>query len=137
MISKNINGFDVINDKMFPFLNFIPKFCDSIILKKEMKYKCLIFRPKRTLNKLFLGENELPENYHDLIVHGPLQATYLLRAAEKLTGKTVKYFMHKVMAPVFANSEYIIGAKQNDDGSVSCWGATESAGVTMQAESKF
>ena len=45
--------------------------------------------------------------------------------------------MHKVMAPVFANSEYIIGAKQNDDGSVSCWGATESAGVTMQAEAKF
>ena len=77
------------------------------------------------------------ENYHDLIVHGPLQATYLLRAAEKLTGKTVKSFMHKVMAPVFANSEYIIGAKQNDDGSVSCWGATESAGVTMQAEAKF
>ena len=41
------------------------------------------------------------------------------------------------MAPVFANSEYIVGAKQNDDGSVSCWGATESAGVTMKAEAKF
>ena len=48
------------------------------------------------------------ENYPGLIVHGPLQATYLLRAAEKLMGKPVKSFTHKVMAPVFANSEYIV-----------------------------
>ena len=62
------------------------------------------------------------ENYPGLIVHGPLQATYLLRAAEKLMGKPVKSFTHKVMAPVFANSEYIVGVDKMDDGSVSCWG---------------
>ena len=77
------------------------------------------------------------ENYPDLIVHGPLQATFLLRAAEKLTGKTVISFNHKVMAPVFANSDYIIGAKENSDGSVSCWGAVEGSGMTMQAEAYF
>ena len=48
------------------------------------------------------------ENYPGLIVHGPLQATYLLRAAEKLMGKQVKSFTHKVMAPVFADSEYMV-----------------------------
>ncbi len=77
------------------------------------------------------------ENYPGLIVHGPLQATYLLRAAEKLMGKQVKSFTHKVMAPVFANSEYMVGADKMDDGSVSCWGATKEFGVTMRAEAKF
>ena len=77
------------------------------------------------------------ENYPGLIVHGPLQATYLLRAAEKLMGKQVKSFTHKVMAPVFANSEYIVGVDKIDDGSVSCWGATKEFGVTMRAEAKF
>ena len=77
------------------------------------------------------------ENYPGLIVHGPLQATYLLRAAEKLMGKQVKLFTHKVMAPVFANSEYMVGVDKMDDGSVSCWGATKEFGVTMRAEAKF
>ena len=77
------------------------------------------------------------ENYPGLIVHGPLQATYLLRAAEKLMGKHVKSFTHKVMAPVFANSEYMVGVDKMDDGSVSCWGATKEFGVTMRAEAKF
>ena len=77
------------------------------------------------------------ENYPGLIVHGPLQATYLLRAAEKLMGKQVKSFTHKVMAPVFANSEYIVGVDKMDDSSVSCWGATKEFGVTMRAEAKF
>ena len=77
------------------------------------------------------------ENYPGLIVHGPLQATYLLRAAEKLMGKQVKSFTHKVMAPVFANSEYMVGVDKMDDRSVSCWGATKEFGVTMRAEAKF
>ena len=77
------------------------------------------------------------ENYPGLIVHGPLQATYLLRTAEKLMGKPVKLFTHKVMAPVFADSEYIVGVDKMDDGSVSCWGATKEFGVTMRAEAKF
>ena len=77
------------------------------------------------------------ENYPGLIVHGPLQATYLLRAAEKLMGKQVKSFTHKVMAPVFANSEYMVGADKMDHSSVSCWGATKEFGVTMRAEAKF
>ena len=77
------------------------------------------------------------ENYPGLIVHGPLQATYLLRAAEKLMGKPVKSFTHKVMAPVFANSEYMVGVDKMDDSSVSCWGATKEFGVTMKAEAKF
>ena len=77
------------------------------------------------------------ENYPGLIVHGPLQATYLLRAAEKLMGKPVKSFTHKVMAPVFANSEYMVGVDKMNDGSVSCWGATKEFGVTMRAEAKF
>ena len=77
------------------------------------------------------------ENYPGLIVHGPLQATYLLRAAEKLIGKPVKSFTHKVMAPVFADSEYMVGVDKMDDGSVSCWGATKEFGVTMRAEAKF
>ena len=77
------------------------------------------------------------ENYPGLIVHGPLQATYLLRAAEKLMGTQVKSFTHKVMAPVFANSEYMVGVDKMDDGSVSCWGATKEFGVTMRAEAKF
>ena len=77
------------------------------------------------------------ENYPGLIVHGPLQATYLLKAAEKLMGKPVKSFTHKVMAPVFADSEYMVGVDKMDDGSVSCWGATKEFGVTMRAEAKF
>ena len=77
------------------------------------------------------------ENYPGLIVHGPLQATYLLRAAEKLMGKQVKSFTHKVMAPVFANSEYMVGVDKMDDGSVSCWGATKEFGVTIERKQSF
>ena len=77
------------------------------------------------------------ENYPGLIVHGPLQATYLLRAAEKLMSKPVKSFTHKVMAPVFADSEYMVGVDKMDDSSASCWGATKEFGVTMRAEAKF
>ena len=52
-------------------------------------------------------------------------------------GKQVKSFTHKVMAPVFANSEYMVGVDKMDDGSVSCWGATKEFGVTMRAKAKF
>jgi len=41
------------------------------------------------------------------------------------------------MAPVLANSDYIIGAKENSDGSVSCWGAVKGTGMPMEANAFF
>jgi hypothetical protein len=111
IISKNINGFDVIHDKMFPFLAFIPRYCDYIILKKEMKYKCLIFRPKNRKNELFLGENKLPSSHHDLICVNINSSMFIPLIDKsiyiKMLGLYNYYGMHDIIIDYFKGMDLI------------------------------
>ena len=77
------------------------------------------------------------EGYKDLVFHGPLQATLMLRAAEKYKKAKVKSFSHRGVAPVYANDDLIINIENKPNGSLNCFTSTKDAGMTMKAEAIF
>ena len=77
------------------------------------------------------------EGYQDLIFHGPLQATLMLRASEKFKNTRAKSFSHKGIAPVYANENLHISIEQTQNGNVNCFTSTSSAGMTMMADAVF
>ena len=77
------------------------------------------------------------EGYKDLVFHGPLQATLMLRAAEKYKKANVKSFSHRGVAPVYANDDLIINIENKPNDSLNCFTSTKDAGMTMKAEAIF
>ena len=77
------------------------------------------------------------EGYKDLVFHGPLQATLMLRAAEKYKKAKVKSFSHRGVAPVYANDDLIINIENKLNDSLNCFTSTKDAGMTMKAEAIF
>ncbi len=77
------------------------------------------------------------EKYKNLVFHGPLQATFLLRISEKLAKKRAKKFTHVGVSPVFANEKLKIMAKIEKHNKVVSWTSTEKAGLTMRANAQF
>jgi 3-methylfumaryl-CoA hydratase len=75
------------------------------------------------------------EGYPGLIVHGPLQATYLLRLASELQGgRLPRRFSFRSTRPLFAGDTISIGAEA-DAVPVEIWVADQSGQVTMKAVS--
>ena len=77
------------------------------------------------------------ENYKDLVFHGPLQATLLLRASEKLANKKAKKFIHKGTAPVFANENLKIKATCSNENEITSFASTDESGMTMKGSAEF
>ncbi len=77
------------------------------------------------------------EGYKDLVFHGPLQATLMLRAAEKYKNARAKFFSHRGVAPVYANDDLFINIENKSNGDVNCFTSTRDAGMTMKAEAEF
>ena len=77
------------------------------------------------------------EKYKNLVFHGPLQATFLLRISEKLVKKRAKKFVHFGVSPVFANEKLKIMAKAAENNQVISCTSTEEAGLTMRAIAEF
>ena len=77
------------------------------------------------------------EGYKDLVFHGPLQATLMLRAAEKYKKAKAHFFSHRGVAPVYANDNLFINIKNNENGNLNCFTSTKDAGMTMKGEAKF
>ena len=77
------------------------------------------------------------EGYQDLVFHGPLQATLMLRASEKFKNARAKNFSHKGVAPVYANENLQISIEQTQNGNVNCFTSTSAAGMTMKANAVF
>ena len=77
------------------------------------------------------------EGYKDLVFHGPLQATLMLRAEEKYKKAKVKSFSHRGVAPVYANDDLIINIENKPNDSLNCFTSTKDAGMTMKAEAIF
>ena len=82
-------------------------------------------------------KNGKEENYKDLVFHGPLQATLLLRASEKLANKKAKKFIHKGHAPVFANEYLKIQAILLNQNEIDSFTSTKNSGLTMSGKAYF
>jgi 3-methylfumaryl-CoA hydratase len=56
------------------------------------------------------------EGYADILVHGPLQATWLLNAAARLLGRAPVEFRYRALAPLSAPLGAIVTASLGPDG---------------------
>ena len=99
------------------------------------RYSAITFNGHRIHYDYPYSVNE--EGYDDLVFHGPLQATLLLRAAEKFKKIRVKKFIHKGIAPVYANENLFISIESKTNQNVKCFTSTLNAGLTMKAEAFF
>ena len=99
------------------------------------RYSAITFNGHRIHYDYPYSTNE--EGYKDLVFHGPLQATLMLRAAEKYKKAKVKSFSHRGIAPVYANDDLFINIENKLDGAVICFTSTKDAGMTMKAEAIF
>ena len=66
-----------------------------------------------------------------------MQATLLLRAAEKFKKIRAKKFIHKGIAPVYANENLFISIESKTNQNVNCFTSTSNGGLTMKAEAFF
>lgn len=56
------------------------------------------------------------EKYPDLVVHGPLQATLLMRAATRAKGRAPLFFDFRGVHPMFAGTDCDIALHEDDEG---------------------
>lgn len=74
------------------------------------------------------------EFYSGLIVHGPLQANYMLRMAFELNDNRLpERFSFRGLSPLFDGSMFTINAKRDDSGN-KFWVLNSDGAITMQAE---
>lgn len=74
------------------------------------------------------------EFYPGLIVHGPLQANYMLRMAYHMNDKCLpKRFSFRGLSPLFDGSPFTINAKR-DEGGNKFWVLNADGEMTMQAQ---
>lgn len=73
------------------------------------------------------------ENYPGLIVHGPLQATYLLRLARRMNGgRMPARFEFRGLSPLFDGPAFTINGKR-EAAETTLWTADAAGTVTMKA----
>jgi 3-methylfumaryl-CoA hydratase len=78
------------------------------------------------------------ESYPGLVVHGPLTATLLLRAASRAAGATPSGFAFRAVSPAFARDPLVLRAARHDaEGRVACWAAGPDGRLVMKAEATF
>ncbi|MDB2324422.1 MaoC family dehydratase N-terminal domain-containing protein [Alphaproteobacteria bacterium] len=72
------------------------------------------------------------EGYDGLVVHGPMQATFMAQLASEVKGKPPKRFAYRGKSPLFAGSPFTVNAAETDDG-MSLWTAGTDGPIAMQA----
>lgn len=76
------------------------------------------------------------EFYPGLVVHGPLQANYMLLMAREMNdGRAPARFSFRGMYPLFDGSYLSVNGKHNDSGNI-FWVANAAGTVTMQASAE-
>lgn len=128
-------------DKSIRKVNTLPNF-DPVYKEKIHTHPTMLFRYSAITFNGHRIHYDYPystqeEGYKDLVFHGPLQATLMLRAAEKYKNKKVIQFSHKGVAPVYANEDLYITIDHNPNGDIICYTNTDDAGITMKAEAFF
>eukprot|EP01037_Dinobryon_pediforme_P020127 gene20127-20674_t len=114
-----------------------PARCDPIDATPTLlfRYSALTFNGHRIHYDLAYATGE--EGYPGLVVHGPLQATYLLRLATDLRGGTLpRDFEFRSVRPLFAGSQMTINALTADPGT-ELWIADPSGRKTMTASASY
>lgn len=82
------------------------------------RYSALTFNAHRIHYDLPYAQEV--EKYPGLVVHGPLQATLLMRAAVRAKGRVPSYFDYRGVHPVFAGQPMEIALAEDDSG-LSLW----------------
>lgn len=83
---------------------------DPVLL---FRYSALTFNSHRIHYDADYAKNT--EGYADLVVHGPLQATLLLNAAAKISGKSPYRFSYRGVAPITVGSAIEIHHTKEDN----------------------
>lgn len=73
------------------------------------------------------------ELYPGLIVHGPLQATYLLHMARGAFGRMPAKFDFRGRAPLFDGQDFSLNAKREGEDRLALWVAAQNGIVTLDA----
>ena len=74
------------------------------------------------------------EGYPGLIVHGPLQATYMLRMARQMNGGALpRRFAYRGAAPLFDGATFTVNGARTDGGTL-LWVADDRGVMTMRAQ---
>lgn len=95
------------------------------------RYSAITFNGHRIHYDFPYVTNE--EFYPGLVVHGPLQATFLLKSAvERSGGSFPKQFAFRSVRPLFAGHSFTVNARKVD-GSDTLWVAGADGGTTMSA----
>ncbi|PKP81704.1 MAG: protein dehydratase [Alphaproteobacteria bacterium HGW-Alphaproteobacteria-2] len=77
------------------------------------------------------------EGYPGLVVHGPLQATWLCHFAARLRGGPPARFAFRSLSPVFADAPLWLNADEGAGGGLKLWTAAGGGPVAMQAEADW
>lgn len=73
------------------------------------------------------------EDYHDLVVHGPLTATLLQGFATAAEGGRLARFEFRGMAPLFVDRPFTLEAGTKEDGALAVWAKGPDGELAMQA----
>jgi 3-methylfumaryl-CoA hydratase len=76
------------------------------------------------------------EHYAALIVHGPLQATLLLDLCRRNSTRSITYFEHRAMSPVFNTETFTVNGNPTADGA-DLWTANSKGNVGMMTKVRF
>ncbi|MDO5605644.1 MAG: MaoC family dehydratase N-terminal domain-containing protein [Paracoccus sp. (in: a-proteobacteria)] len=76
------------------------------------------------------------EGYPGLIVHGPMQATMLLRFAQEIRGARPVRFDFRSLSPLFDNADFTLNADE-DGGALRLWTARPGGPVAMEARATW
>jgi 3-methylfumaryl-CoA hydratase len=98
------------------------------------RYSALTFNGHRIhYDRNFCVESE---GYPGLVVHGPLQATWLCRFAAEILGRRPSQFEFRSVAPLFDSDEISLNATEDDDG-LRLWTARSDGKLAMKALARW
>jgi len=76
------------------------------------------------------------EGYEGLVVHGPMQATFMAHLAAEVKGSPPKHFAYRGKSPLFAGNPFTVNAAETDDG-LSLWTAGTGGQVAMHSQASW
>ena len=76
------------------------------------------------------------EGYEGLVVHGPMQATFMAHLAAEVKGSPPKRFAYRGKSPLFANTPFTVNAAETDDG-LSLWTSGKGGQIAMQSQASW
>ena len=78
-----------------------------------------------------------PERYPGLVVHGPLQATYLLNFVATLASRPPTRFTFRGLAPAAGVESIVLNARNSSEHAIELWVADAQGRITMSGEAAW